>query len=85
MVSGSRRTPTGGYSLGSTSSSLSWMLITLLTRRGHVTGLTGFLLVHCALFLAFTFNAVGNASVNVLTITSVTAGLAVLAWLHEKI
>ena len=47
---------------------------------------TGFLLlVRCALFLAFAFNALGNASINLLTITSVTAALAVLAWLRKRI
>ena len=47
---------------------------------------TGLLLImRCALFLTFTFNAAGNASVNLLAITSVTAGLIVLAWLHKRI
>ena len=45
---------------------------------------TGFLLlVRCALFFTFAFNALGSASVNLLTITSVTVGLAVLAWLQK--
>ena len=43
------------------------------------------LLVRCVLFLAFTFNAIGNASINLLAITSVTAGLIVLAWCHKRI
>ena len=47
---------------------------------------TGFLLlVHCALFLTFAFNALGNASINLLTITSVTIGLASLAWLQNRL
>ena len=45
---------------------------------------TGFLLlVRCALFFTFAFNALGSASVNLLTITSVTVGLTVLAWLQK--
>ena len=45
---------------------------------------TGFLLlVRCALFLTFAFNALGNSSVNLLTITSVTIGLAAWAWLQK--
>ena len=47
---------------------------------------TGFLLlVRCALFLTFAFNALGNASINLLTITSVTVGLASLAWLQNRL
>ena len=47
---------------------------------------TGFLLlVRCALFLTFAFNALGNASINLLTITSVTVGLTVLAWLQNRL
>ena len=47
---------------------------------------TGFLLlVRCALFLTFAFNALGNASINLLTITSVTVGLAALAWLQNRL
>ena len=43
------------------------------------------LLVRCILFLIFAFNALGNASVNLLAITSVMAGLAVLAWIHNQL
>ena len=47
---------------------------------------TGFLLlVRCALFLTFAFNALGDASINLLTITSITAGLTVLAWLQNRL
>ena len=47
---------------------------------------TGFLLiVRCTLFLTFAFNALGNASINLLTITSVTVGLEALAWLHNRL
>ena len=47
---------------------------------------TGFLLlVRCALFLTFAFNVLGNASINLLTITSVTVGLTVLAWLQNRL
>ena len=47
---------------------------------------TGFLLlVRCALFLTFAFNALGSASINLLTITSVTVGLTVLAWLQNRL
>ena len=47
---------------------------------------TGFLLVvRCILFLLFAFNALGNANVNLLAITSVTAGLAALAWIHNRV
>ena len=47
---------------------------------------TGFLLlVRCALFLTFAFNILGNASGNLLAIVSLTAGLAGLAWLHNRI
>lgn len=47
---------------------------------------TGFLLlVRCALFLTFAFNALGNASINLLAITSVFAGIAVIAWLSGRI
>ena len=42
-------------------------------------------IVRCVLFLIFAFNALGNASVNLLTITSVMAGLAVLAWIHNRL
>ena len=44
-----------------------------------------FLLARCALFLTFAFNVLGNASVNLLAILSVTAGLAVLAWIHNRV
>ena len=47
------------------------------------TGVT--LLVRCILFLVFAFNALGNASVNLLAITSVMAGLAALAWMHNRL
>ena len=43
------------------------------------------LLLRCVLFLVFTFNALGNGSINLLAITSATASLAVLAWLHKRI
>ena len=43
------------------------------------------LLVRCALFLTFAFNAFGNASINLLTITSVTVGLTVIAWLQNRV
>ena len=43
------------------------------------------LLARCALFLTFAFNALGNASVNLLAITSVTAGLAALAWIRNRV
>ena len=47
---------------------------------------TGFLLlVRCALFLTFAFNALGNASGNLLAIVSVTAGLLILSWLRVRI
>ena len=47
---------------------------------------TGFLLlVRCALFLTFAFNALGNTSINFLTITSVTVGLTVIAWLKTRL
>ena len=45
---------------------------------------TGFLLlVCCVLFLTFAFNGLGSASINLLTITSVTVSLTVLAWLQN--
>ena len=47
------------------------------------TGIT--LLVRCILFLVFAFNALGNASVNLLAITSVMTGLAILAWMHSRL
>ena len=43
------------------------------------------LLVRCALFLTFAFNTLGNASGNLLSIVSVIAGLAALAWLRNRI
>ena len=47
---------------------------------------TGFiLLVRCALFLTFAFNVLGNASVNLLAIVSVTTGLAGLVWVRNRI
>ena len=47
---------------------------------------TGFiLLIRCILFLTFAFNTLGNAGVNLLAITSVTAGLAILAWLRNRV
>ena len=49
---------------------------------------TGFLLlVRCALvlFLTFAFNALGNVSINLLTIISVTVGLMALAWLQNRL
>ena len=47
---------------------------------------TGFLLlVRCILFLTFIFNALGNSSINLLTITSVTVTLAAFAWLQNRL
>lgn len=47
---------------------------------------TGFLLlIRCALFLLFALNALGSASVNLIFITSVTAGLLVMGWLRNKL
>ncbi len=47
---------------------------------------TGFLLlVRCVLFLIFAFNTLGNASINLLTIISVTVGLMALAWLQNRL
>ena len=47
---------------------------------------TGFLLlVRCALFLTFAFNTLGNSSINLLTIASVTVGLVSLAWLQKRL
>ena len=47
---------------------------------------TGLILfVRCALFLTFSFNVLGNASVNLLAITSITAGLAASAWVRKRI
>ena len=43
------------------------------------------LLVRCALFLTFAFNALGDASGNLLAIISVTVGLAGFAWLCNRI
>ena len=40
------------------------------------------LLVRCVLFA---LNALGNTSANLLAVTSVTAGLAILAWLHGRL
>ncbi len=37
------------------------------------------------MFLTFAFNALGNTSVNLLAITSVTAGLAALAWIRNRV
>ena len=45
---------------------------------------TGFLLlVRCALFLTFALNVLGNVSINLLSITSVTVSLTALAWLNQ--
>ena len=47
---------------------------------------TGFLLlVRCVLFLTFALNVLGNDSINLLTIISVTVGLTALAWLHNRL
>ena len=47
---------------------------------------TGFLLlVRCALFFTFALNSLGSASVNLIAITSVTAGLMVMGWLRNKL
>ena len=43
------------------------------------------LLIRCALFLTFALNALGSASVNLIAITSVTAGLLVMGWLRNKL
>ena len=43
------------------------------------------LLVRCALLLTFAFNVLGYASVNLLAITTVSAGLASIAWIHNRI
>ena len=43
------------------------------------------LLVRCVLFLIFALSALGNGSVGLIAITSVTAGLAVLAWIHSRV
>ena len=43
------------------------------------------LLVRCALFLIIALNVLDDGNVNLLTITSVTAGLAVLAWIHRGV
>ena len=43
------------------------------------------LIIRCALFLTFALNDLGNASINLITITSVTAGLMVIAWLKGRI
>ena len=41
------------------------------------------LLVRCAMFLTFALNVLGNVSINLLTITSVTVSLTALAWLNR--
>ena len=47
---------------------------------------TGFLLLaRCAMFLTFAFNALGNVSINLLTIISVTVGIMALAWLKNRL
>lgn len=47
---------------------------------------TGFLLlVRCVLFLTFDFNALGNSSINLMTITSVTVALMAFAWLQNRL
>ena len=47
---------------------------------------TGFLLlVRCVLFLTFAFNALGSASINLLTISSIMIGVAALAWLQSRL
>ena len=47
---------------------------------------TGFLLLlRCALFLTFALNTLGSASVNLITISSVSAGLMVIAWIRGKL
>ena len=43
------------------------------------------LLVRCILFLVFAFNALGNVSVNLISITTATACLLALAWLHNRL
>ena len=43
------------------------------------------LLVRCILFLVLALNTLGNSSVNLLVITSFTAGLAALAWMHHRV
>ena len=49
----------------------------------HWTGIL--LLVRCALLLVFALNTPGNSNVNLITITSVTAGLMAVAWLRGRI
>ena len=47
---------------------------------------TGFLLlVRCIMFLIFAFNTLGNATINLLTIISVSVGLMALAWLQTRL
>ena len=43
------------------------------------------LLVRCSLFLVFAFNVLGHVSVNLLAITTATACLLALAWLHGRL
>ena len=43
------------------------------------------LLTRCALFLTFALNVFGSASVNLIAITSVSAGLMVVAWIRGKL
>lgn len=43
------------------------------------------LLIRCSLFLTFALNALGSSSVNLIAITSVTAGLMVIAWIRGKL
>ena len=47
---------------------------------------TGFLLlIRCVLFLIFTFNSLGSASINLLTITSITVAITAFAWLQNRL
>ena len=43
------------------------------------------LLIRCAMFLTFALNTLGSASVNLIAITSVSAGLLVITWIQGKI
>ena len=43
------------------------------------------LLVRCVLFLVFALNSFSNANINLLVVTSVTAGLGAVAWLQNKL
>ena len=80
VVTGFRLTPIGGYLSGSITSNHSWMPIMLPVRKSLDIRLV---LTRCILFLtvAFAFNTLGNAGVNLLAVTSAIAGLTILSWL----